>query len=93
MQLPKQFGKPRSDLATALQDDRLDDRSDEQLQMPGPDSVPVSAADGPVLRQRGPEPPHRVAAPDWNHLHVHRRQVQRNLSHQDPHLLRKNCVF
>ncbi len=61
--------------------------------MPGPDSIPVGAADGPVLRQRGPEPPPRVAAPDRNHLHVHRRQVQRNLSHQDPHLLRKNCVF
>lgn len=43
-------------MATALQDDWLDDRSDEQLQMPGPDAIPVGDADGLVLRQCGPEP-------------------------------------
>ncbi len=58
MHLWKQFIKPRADCIAALQDDRLDDRSDEQLQMPRPDSVPVSVADGPVLRKCRPEPQH-----------------------------------
>ena len=88
MHLPEQFVKPRTELATALQDDRLDDRSDEQLQMPGLDAVPFGAAAGPVLRQCGPKPQHQPTAPDRHHLHVHCSQIQRDLSYQDSHFLR-----
>lgn len=91
--VPEEPGESGAELATAVQNDRLDGGSDEQLQVSGTDSFPGSAVAGPVLRERGGVCGHQPTASGGHHLHVHRLQGQRNLPHPHPHFLPKNWSF